>query len=49
MNRNARTWVAVALALLLVAGVAVLFRTTDTINRTNVVGVLREQQRHLRR
>jgi phospholipid/cholesterol/gamma-HCH transport system substrate-binding protein len=38
MNRNARTLVAVALALLLVAGVAVLFRTTDTINRTNVVG-----------
>ena len=26
-----------ALALLLVAGVAVLFRTSDTINRTNVV------------
>jgi phospholipid/cholesterol/gamma-HCH transport system substrate-binding protein len=38
MNRNARTLVAVALALLLIAGVAVLFRTTDTINRTNVVG-----------
>jgi len=38
MNRNARTLVAVALALLLVAGVAVLFQTTDTINRTNVVG-----------
>src|SRR5258705_2013184 len=38
MNRNARTLVAVALALLLVAGVAVLFRTTDTINRTTVVG-----------
>ena len=38
MNRNSRTWVAVALALLLVAGVAVLIRTTDTINRTNVVG-----------
>jgi phospholipid/cholesterol/gamma-HCH transport system substrate-binding protein len=38
MNRNARTLVAVALALLLVAGVAVLFRTSDTINRTNVVG-----------
>ena len=38
MIRNAKTWVAVALALLLVAGVAVLFRTTDTINRTNVVG-----------
>ena len=38
MNRNPRTFVAVALALLLVAGVAVLFRTSDTINRTNVVG-----------
>jgi phospholipid/cholesterol/gamma-HCH transport system substrate-binding protein len=38
MNRNGRTLVAVALALLLVAGVAVLFRTSDTINRTNVVG-----------
>src|SRR5258705_5431644 len=38
MNRNARTLVAVALALLLVAGVAVLFRTSDTVNRTNVVG-----------
>jgi phospholipid/cholesterol/gamma-HCH transport system substrate-binding protein len=38
MIRNAKTWVAVALALLLVAGVAVLFRITDTINRTNVVG-----------
>ena len=35
--RNARTWVAVALAVLLVAGVAVLLRTSDTINRTNVV------------
>jgi phospholipid/cholesterol/gamma-HCH transport system substrate-binding protein len=38
MNRNARTLIAVALALLLVAGVAVLFRTSDKINRTNVVG-----------
>ena len=38
MIRNAKTWVAVALALLLVAGVAVLFRTSNTINRTNVVG-----------
>jgi phospholipid/cholesterol/gamma-HCH transport system substrate-binding protein len=38
MNRKPRTLVAVALALLLVAGVAVLFRTSDTINRTNVVG-----------
>jgi phospholipid/cholesterol/gamma-HCH transport system substrate-binding protein len=38
MIRNAKTWVAVALALLLIAGVAVLFRTSNTINRTNVVG-----------
>ena len=37
MIRNARTWVAAALALLLVAGVVVLLRTTETINRTNVV------------
>jgi phospholipid/cholesterol/gamma-HCH transport system substrate-binding protein len=34
---NRRAWVAVALALLLVAGVVVLFRTTETINRTKVV------------
>jgi phospholipid/cholesterol/gamma-HCH transport system substrate-binding protein len=37
MIRNARTWVGAALALLLVAGVVVLLRTTETINRTNVV------------
>lgn len=37
MIRNAKTWVAAALALLLVAGVVVLLRTTETINRTNVV------------
>ena len=37
MIRNARTWVAAALALLLVAGVVVLLRTTESINRTNVV------------
>ena len=35
--RNPRTWVAVVLALLLVAGVAVLVRTTDKVNRINVV------------
>src|SRR5882757_275776 len=38
MNRIRRSWVATALVVLLVAGVAVMFRTTDTINRTNVVG-----------
>jgi len=37
MIRSARTWVAAALALLLAAGVVVLLRTTETINRTNVV------------
>ncbi|MDT5263514.1 MAG: phospholipid/cholesterol/gamma-HCH transport system substrate-binding protein [Mycobacterium sp.] len=37
MIRNARTWVAAALALLLVAGVVVLLRTTESISRTNVV------------
>jgi len=37
MIRNARTWVAAALALLLVAGVVVLLRAGETINRTNVV------------
>ena len=37
MIRNGRTWVAAALAVLLVAGVVVLLRTTETINRTNVV------------
>ena len=35
--RNPRTWVAVVLAALLVAGVAVLVRTTDKVNRVNVV------------
>lgn len=35
--KNPRTWVAVMLALLLVAGVAVLVRTTDKVNRMNVV------------
>ena len=35
--RNPRTWVAVVLAALLVAGVAVLVRTTDRVNRVNVV------------
>lgn len=34
--KNYRTWVAAALALLLVAGVAVLVRTTDKVNRINV-------------
>jgi phospholipid/cholesterol/gamma-HCH transport system substrate-binding protein len=38
MNRIRRNWVAIGLVVLLVAGVAVLFRTSDTINRTNVVG-----------
>jgi phospholipid/cholesterol/gamma-HCH transport system substrate-binding protein len=38
MNRIRRSWVATALVVLLVAGVAVLFRTSDTINRTNIVG-----------
>ena len=37
MNRIRRSWVAVGLVVLLVAGVVVLFRTSDTINRTNVV------------
>ena len=37
MNRIRRSWVAVALVALLVAGVALLFRTSDSINRTNVV------------
>ena len=37
MSRLRRGWVAAALVVLLVAGVAVLFRTSDTINRTNVV------------
>ena len=38
MNRIRKSWVAVGPVVLLVAGVAVLFRTSDTINRTNVVG-----------
>ena len=36
--RNPRNWIAAVLALLLVAGVAVLVRTTDRVNRVNVVG-----------
>jgi phospholipid/cholesterol/gamma-HCH transport system substrate-binding protein len=35
--RNPRTWMAVALVLLLAAGVFVLTRASETINRTNVV------------
>jgi len=38
MNRIRKSWVAVGLVVLLVAGVVVLFRTSDTVNRTNVVG-----------
>ena len=34
--RSTRTWVAAVLALLLVAGVAILVRTTDEVNRINV-------------
>src|SRR5215213_11247500 len=37
MNRIRRSWIAIALVVLLVAGVVVLLRTSDTINRTNVV------------
>jgi phospholipid/cholesterol/gamma-HCH transport system substrate-binding protein len=37
MIRNLRPWIGAALAVLLVAGVVVLLRTTETINRTNVV------------
>jgi phospholipid/cholesterol/gamma-HCH transport system substrate-binding protein len=37
MIRKRRRWVAVALVALLIAGVVMLFRTTETINRTNVV------------
>ena len=37
MNRIRKSWVAIGLVVLLVAGVAVLLRTSDTINRTNVV------------
>lgn len=36
--KNPRTLVAIALAVLLVVGVAVLVRTTDRVNRVNVVG-----------
>ncbi|WP_102144751.1 MCE family protein [Mycobacterium hubeiense] len=38
MIRNARTWLGVALALLLVAGGAVLLRSTGPLNRVDVVG-----------
>src|SRR5258708_32992707 len=38
MNRSRRSWIDTALVVLLVAGVAVMFRTSDTINRANVVG-----------
>lgn len=37
MTRRGRTWLAVALALLLVAAVVVLVRTTESVNRTHVV------------
>jgi phospholipid/cholesterol/gamma-HCH transport system substrate-binding protein len=37
MNRIRKSWIATALVVLLVAGVVVLLRTSDTINRTNVV------------
>src|SRR5262245_32161474 len=37
MSRIRRGWVAAALVVLLVAGVVLLFRTSNTINRTNVV------------
>jgi phospholipid/cholesterol/gamma-HCH transport system substrate-binding protein len=37
MNSIRKSWVAAALVVLLVAGVVVLLRTSDTINRTNVV------------
>ena len=37
MIRNFRPWIGAALAVLLVAGVVVLLRTTESINRTNVV------------
>jgi phospholipid/cholesterol/gamma-HCH transport system substrate-binding protein len=37
MSHVRRSWVAVGLVVLLVAGVVVLFRTSDTINRTNAV------------
>ncbi len=37
MIHKRKSWLAAALAVLLIAGVVVLFRTTETINRTNVV------------
>ncbi len=37
MIRKRRPWLAVGLVVLLIAGVVMLFRTTETINRTNVV------------
>ena len=37
MSRIRRSWLIVGLVVLLVAGVVVVLRTTDTINRTNVV------------
>jgi phospholipid/cholesterol/gamma-HCH transport system substrate-binding protein len=37
MNRIRKSWIATALVVLLVAGVVVLLRTSDTINRTNFV------------
>jgi phospholipid/cholesterol/gamma-HCH transport system substrate-binding protein len=37
MNRIRRSWLTVGLVALLVAGVVVLVRNSDTINRTNVV------------
>jgi len=35
--RSRRTWIAVGLAALLVAGIVTVLRTSDTINKTNVV------------
>jgi len=35
--RNPKTWVAAALAVLLAAGLFVVFRATEAINRTNIV------------
>ena len=49
MNRNARTGLAVGLVALLVAGVVVLLRTSDTINRTNVVAYFENSNGYLRR
>ena len=37
MSRIRRSWIVVGLVVLLVAGVVVVLRTSDTINRTNVV------------